>query len=275
MRNTAAILRATGLLLVGTVAAAQSQSVCIPGQRALADFGYDAIECVNCEINSNAPVWIIFHAPARLRDIRSAGPAFGRLAEGDSLVAIDGIDLTVREGSERYSLAMPGDRVQFTVRRGGSAVTVAIIAGLKCVPGAGALSRVKATAMYSGLARSARGVDAGNSASHGWLGIGITTSVRPDRIALPSTASRPFPQPPRVAVVAPGGPAANAGIEAGDRLLAVDGASLLTTKGADRFRNPVVGVSMTILLVRDGEEHTVIITPAIAPAEPPSFSRRP
>jgi S1-C subfamily serine protease len=276
--NTPTLIRqAAAFVLAARLVAAQEHSVCPPGQRVLADYGYAAIECVNCEINSRAAVWMIFHAPARLRDIRADGPAFGKLAEGDTLVAIDGLDVTVRAGSERYSTALPGDQVQFTVRRNGSPVTVPIVAGFKCMPGtlSSSYRGIRGSVVYRALGRSTRAADSATSQSRGWVGVGITTTVPPDSIALPSMRSRPFSEPPRVAAVAPGSPAAIAGIQAGDRLLAIDGASLLSFAGADRFRNPVVGVPMKVLLIRDGEEHTVTVVPAKAPAEPPSVIRQP
>lgn len=265
---------AAALLCAGTVAAAQSRELCAPHQRALADFGYDGIECINCEINSSAPVWIIFHAPARLRDIRAGGPAFGKLAEGDTLVAIDGIDIASSKGSGRYSSATPGESVEFTVRRNGSALTIPILTGTKCAPGVSPPSGVRAGVMYRELVRSA--IAAGPSDSRrGWIGVAIESGIRPESIATLAASSQPFSTFLLVRLVAPGGPAALAGIEPGDRLIAVDGASLLTTEGATRFRNPVPGVAMSVSYIRHGEEYTTTIVPSVAPPEPPMIRRRP
>jgi hypothetical protein len=131
------LLHAVALLWAASLAAAQEGRLCalFPPQRAVADFGYNAIACQNCAIDPRARVWIIFHTLPGLHDIRVGGPAFGKLAEADTLLAIDGMYITTPEGSERYSTVKPGDSVAFTVRRKGAPVSISILTTTKCAAG--------------------------------------------------------------------------------------------------------------------------------------------
>lgn len=239
----------------------------------MADFGYAGIACKDCEIDSRAPVWIIFHAPPGLRDIRADGPAAGKLAENDTLLEIDGMDITSAKGSARYATVKPDESVKLTVRRGRATLTVTILAGLKCGPGVSPPRGVPGL-MYGDIVRATTGPNADGS-KRGWLGLAIVTGIRPESIATWAAHARPFSTFLVVAAVAPGGPAALAGIEVGDRLIAVNGSSLLTTEGATRFRNPTLGVPLSVEYIRSGEQHTAIIVPSAAPADPPMIHRQP
>jgi hypothetical protein len=276
MARIALLRRTLGLLGATSALGAQTGAACGANQRTVADYGFSSLECVNCEINNNAPTWIVFHAPARLRDIRTGGPAQGKLAEGDSLLGVNGMDITTPIASERYSRAIPGDTVELTVKRDKSLLRVAIVAGAKCISGADPNRRRGETAMYGGLVRAAASGGAGTSVTdprhRGWIGIGIASPVRPDSID-PLTLFRPFRQSPRVAIVAPDSPAARAGVEVGDVVVAVDGASVLATDGSAKFRNPAPGVAMSLTIVRRGEQRTLTIIPSNAPIEPPPLRR--
>jgi hypothetical protein len=125
MRTHRSLVHAASLVWAGTLAA---QSVCAPTQRALADFGF-GLACANCVIDSRAPVWIVFHLPPGLHDIRPGGPASAKIVQDDTLLAIDGMDITSRSGSERFSMARPGDSLALTVRRKGALLTTTIVAG--------------------------------------------------------------------------------------------------------------------------------------------------
>jgi S1-C subfamily serine protease len=271
MRTYRLLVYAAPLVCAGTLAA-QSPRICAPTQRTLADFGF-GIACTSCVIDSRAPVWIIFHSPPGLRDIRVGGPAFATLAQDDTLLAIDGMDITSRNGSERYSTARPGDSVEFTVRRKGALMTRAIVAGTTCGPGI-APSKATREVIYRDIVRSRTAPDS-NAARRGWVGVAIITAISPESVAALATSRQPFPSFLLVGAVAPGSPAATAGLKAGDRLIAVNGASLLTTSGATYFRNTVPGVAISVTYVRRGEEYTTTVVPGRAPADRPMTRRNP
>jgi S1-C subfamily serine protease len=76
---------------------------------------------------------------------------------------------------------------------------------------------------------------------------------------------------PRIATVAPGGPAARAGIRAGDVLWRVNGQSLLSAEGANAFSRTQPGERLTFTLRRDGAERTVNLRAGECPATGISF----
>jgi regulator of sigma E protease len=260
MRTHRLLVHAAPFVWAGTLAA-QSASVCAPTQRALADFGF-GLACANCVIDSRAPVWIVFHLPPGLHDIRAGGPASAKIAQDDTLLAIDGMDITSRNGSERFSMARPGDSLQLTVRRKGALLTTTIVAGTRCGPGISPSREV----IYRDIVRRRSAADS-TAARRGWIGVALVAAMSPETLAAWAAARQPFPSLPLVGAVAPNSPAATAGLEAGDRLIAVNGASLLTTSGTTYFRNAVPGVAMSVTYVRRGKEYTTTVVPDSAPAD--------
>lgn len=260
------------------------------------DYGFDGIDCVNCEISGRGQPWIVFHTEPSIHAIRRPGPAVGKLMDGDTLVAIDGLTITTRAAAERYASVKPGDSVQFRVRRGGSPVTATIVAGGKCVPGTTPstytwsydrrlaftpqswtwsftpLKHLTPVQWNAGTARFAlRRPD--SAAVAGWIGIGMfRVLTTPDELR--SNNGSIFSVMPEVAAIAPESPAALAGIELGDTLMAVDGISVLTAAGARRFINAPIGVPLELTLRRNGESRRVTVVPKAPPSSPPANSRR-
>ena len=271
MRTSRALVYGASLLCASTLAA-QSAKVCAPTERALADFGFGHA-CANCVIDMRAPVWITFKLPPGVQAIRTGGPAFGILAENDTLLAIEGMDITSQNGSERYSTASPGESVELTFRRKGVLFTTTIVAGTRCGPGI-LPSKPTREVMYRDIVRSGTALDS-NVARRGWVGVALVTSMSPESVATLATSRQPFPSFPLVGAVAPGSPAATAGFKAGDLIIAVNGASLLTTLGATYFRNVVPGVALSVTYVRRGEEFTTTVVPGRAPADWPMTRRNP
>jgi membrane protease YdiL (CAAX protease family) len=75
----------------------------------------------------------------------------------------------------------------------------------------------------------------------------------------------PRSSPPRVAGVAESGPAAAAGMEVGDEVLAVDGRPVETVEALqERIRQQAPGAEVTLELSRGGLHREVTVTPALA-----------
>jgi len=89
---------------------------------------------------------------------------------------------------------------------------------------------------------------------------------------------------PRVAAVAEGGAAQRAGVRVGDVLLSVDGLSITSDEGADRFSQLRLGDTVNLTLDRAGKSFGVDLVlkspggrglfPGVAPENAPSFTSR-
>jgi len=113
-----AVKAGTGLLQEKTL----TKPACAAGEAASGDLGYSGTECHGCVISGKHVFGepdIEFDAEPILSDIRKDGPADGKLAEQDALVAIDGQDITTRAAAVQLSWLEPGKPVRLTVRRAG------------------------------------------------------------------------------------------------------------------------------------------------------------
>ncbi len=126
-----------------------------------------------------------FRQEPRVDDVRTDGPAFGRIRRGDVLVAVDGALITTRSGSRRWSQMRPGQPMTVTVRRGNREREVELVPGSRCAPpvppAPPAVGHVAPAASAVGVAPSA--------------GVAVGSVPRPD---LPSSPPAP-PAPPTAA----------------------------------------------------------------------------
>ena len=112
-----------------------AQIVCGAGQVISGDLGYSGTECHGCEISGKhiqGEPDILFDSEPILSDIRSGGPADGKLQEQDVLVAVDNKSITTREAAIRLSWLEPGKPVRLTVRRNGELREVEIVPTPRC-----------------------------------------------------------------------------------------------------------------------------------------------
>jgi hypothetical protein len=86
-------------------------------------------ECnVQARVGSKPPVWD-FGAPPQVYRVEPGGPAEkAGILPGDVLVRIDGVALDSEEGGRRFGATVPGQKVQWTVRRGAALRTLAVTA---------------------------------------------------------------------------------------------------------------------------------------------------
>jgi S1-C subfamily serine protease len=111
------------------------QTVCRAGETPSGDLGYSGTECHGCVISgrhvSGEPD-MEFDSEPILSGIREGGPADGKLAERDQLVAIDGQPITTRAAAVQLSWLEPGKPVRLTVRRQGVLAEVEITPTARC-----------------------------------------------------------------------------------------------------------------------------------------------
>jgi hypothetical protein len=92
-----------------------------------------AFTCSECDVQARVgdrpPVWD-FGAPPQVYRVEPGGPAEkAGILPGDVLVRLDGAALDSGEGGRRFGAVQPGQKVQWTVRRGTALKTLAVIAG--------------------------------------------------------------------------------------------------------------------------------------------------
>jgi hypothetical protein len=70
-----------------------------------------------------------FDKPPRVSDVEPGSPADSAgVLEGDVITHVDGIRIDKEKGGQRFSSIEPGDKVTWTVRRGGEERTVRMVA---------------------------------------------------------------------------------------------------------------------------------------------------
>lgn len=111
------------------------QAKCGAGEAPSGDLGFSGTECHGCVISGRhvfgEPDMEFDSAPI-LTGIREGGPADGKLAERDALVAIDGQPITTRAADVQLSWLEPGKPVRLTVRRQGVLAEVEITPTPRC-----------------------------------------------------------------------------------------------------------------------------------------------
>jgi regulator of sigma E protease len=222
---------------------------CPPPGRIEPDFGLTGIECVDCTLHSREPAWIEFAAPPKVRGVRPDGPAAGRLRDGDVVVSIDGLALTTTAGARRFASPPLGRPVSLGVRRGGRLLTVTIVPEARCA------DEPPPSPQPSTVPTPAAASDA-----RGWFGVALQCGSCGLSEQLDGRYVWWFDSLPTVIAVDPGGPAARAGVRAGDTLVAIDGVSVLTEEGGRRFGLATPGAQVRLELRRRGETRAVLVT---------------
>lgn len=232
---------------------------------------------------------VSFGAEPTVTAVRAGGPADGRLRAGDVIVGIDGQLITTRAAGERWSAVEAGERVVLTVRRDGRETRVGLTTGQRCARVSPAPPAPAATAAVSppGGARPAAPPAPGSVARAAAAGSAVGRAVVAGRVAGATMAAPPAPPapaalpdgwfgfgiscsdclmwtgpgaegpafrfsvPPEVESVEPGTPAAAAGLEAGDLLLAIDGVALTSEAGGRAFARVEPGQSVRFRIRRD------------------------
>jgi S1-C subfamily serine protease len=119
------------------VASAAGQSGgCPEGHPETGDLGISHLLCVggSCSVNLRTGRGYAhdFSTEPRIQGLDRNGPAWGRLQDGDILVAIDNILITTLEGGRRLANLTPGRPVELRIRREGREMEVTVVPRLGC-----------------------------------------------------------------------------------------------------------------------------------------------
>jgi C-terminal processing protease CtpA/Prc len=108
-------------------------------------------------------------------------------------------------------------------------------------------------------------IDFNEMAPGGWIGFGLSFggSIRHQDTDKP--AEWRFDEPPSIQSIQPGSPADEAGLQVGDVLLEIDGESLDSRKGGDRFSYMEPGQTIEWKVQRGGKTFTVKTEAALRP----------
>ncbi len=221
-----------------------------------------SLSCEECFIQRGTNRVSYIQAPAIL-SVESGSPAWqAGIRTGDTLVSVDGLDITTADGFERFANAAPGASVRVGLRRAGQSreVTVTPAANSQTLSAMDYYNRSLRIAQRSGF-RAFQGLF---RQPLGWLGMAIDCEQCSVNM-MPRRGSMSFRQPPAVYSVDSDGPAVRAGIRRGDTLTAIDGVDLTDPAGGRAFAAVEPGQHVTLTVRRDGRERRV---PLVAVARP-------
>lgn len=285
-RRTLSALKAAGALLVGFPAGAGAQVlVCGDGLPPRPSVGVDRYHCVGgaCRVwgvtgqpTAEAilsdeggrafwgPRWedvrtsFEFTVEPSLWDVDPMGPAWGRIQEGDVLVAVDGLPVTSARAGRILGDPTPGEPVELTVRHRGAFRTVQVDPAPTCA----ATTLSMGTDEQVGLRVATRGFDRESRERSGGSLLGLSLRCGEcEQTALGDAGVRSwrFGEYPTVVVVRGDGPAGAAGILEGDRLTHVDGLHLLSVEGAIRLAGLESGDDVEVRVQREGRARTFTV----------------
>lgn len=243
------LVAAAAALLPVTPAGAQQAGA---ERRGLLGVGLSCQDCVVLR----GPGRVAYSRYPAFTSVTRTGPAGSAgIQRGDTLISVDGMDVTTPEGLERLAYMRPGMPVRIGVRRAGQSREVTV------VPSQGSET---GQAYYQGRLRTAQrlGAEALRSSFRsplGWLGMGlecencsVTSFGRTQQVWR-------FRQAPAVLTVDVDGPAHRGGVRRGDTITAIDGVDLTTTEGGRAFAQIEPGQRVTLTLRRDGRERRLTL----------------
>ena len=286
--------------LVFVLAALTPDAQCPAGEPPRGDLGIRSVEC-NCTVRpprGQAPADWRFRGLPVVREIDPAGPAAGVLQPGDTIRAIDGVSLLTSDGGARFANVAPQRPVRLTISRGGRDRDVTVRSAALCPEDARLLERRTPAASRQSPAPPARGVERSapvasvespappSRSSRGlsvvpsagmelpWFGWALACSgcgwEQEYDDARPRWESS---APPVVHAIEPGGPAARAGIQAGDKLIAVAGQPITSREGGARLGGAEPGRALDVRIERGGRMYDLRIAPGPRPADAPLAPR--
>jgi membrane-associated protease RseP (regulator of RpoE activity) len=277
-------------LMVSAAAAAQQPAPCAPGQVMITTLGINGIRCDNCTVFSSADPdevrWEFGSEPVIERDA-SGATGNARLLPGDVIVAIDGHLITTFEGGRRFARPDADRAAELRIRREGRELSVAIDPTTECrrsrragVPGADVptppaprgriadsptpparrppLDSVHIRGGRAAVFPSPTPPVMPSLLPAGWLGLSFRCTGCQVQLEGNSARTWTFPEPPTIVSVEGGSPAARAGLRRGDRIVSIDGLSLMSAAGGARFGSVSPGQSVLLGYERGSTTGTVV-----------------
>ncbi|HSM61158.1 MAG TPA: PDZ domain-containing protein [Longimicrobiales bacterium] len=275
--------RMTWMLAVAAVLPLQAaaQARCAEAER-VGSLGIERVSCERCRFYSDGSVRrAVFWTEPVIRGLDPEAAAAGVLREGDVLVAIEDALITTVRGQELFSDPPRQREVTVRVRRDGETLDLRVPVSAVC-PDEGALPEPVIAGRYVPLPAPTPPAAAAFPASPTAPvtpvppGTPVTAAVppAPPAPAIPSLprarlgfgfrcgpcSSRTsggdvvwtFESAPEVTGVDRDGPAWEAGLRPGDRILEVDGLDITSADGGRRFGSIRAGERVTWTLERDG-----------------------
>lgn len=254
-------------LIVMAAMTATPPSQCPAGQTPRGDLGIRRIAC-DCTVRAardGEPANWRFRSLPIVQAVDAPSGAHGVLEPGDEIVAIDGVSLLTPDGGARFANVPPAASVRLTIRRAGRVRDVAVRAGAICSGDARLLERRAPAAPPAPRAgtRSPGGsiVPSGNM-SLPWFGWALSCRgcgwEQEQGDAHPRWESSDLPM---VHAVQPGGPAEQAGIRAGDRLVGIAGQPITSRDGGSRLGAANPGAPLAVTIERGGRTLARSIVP--------------
>lgn len=293
-------------LLLALPAAGAAQAVVVDAlpcsdSEGMGSLGITGIECERCQfITGEGPDRAVFYTEPVIRGIRPEAPSSRVLKEGDVLVAIDGHLITTSAGWEHFSNPPGQSSVTVRVRRDGRILELRVplmsvceepgdapspvIAG-RAVP-APPLAPDSVEAVRVGIVRPAPEAAPVPPTSPSVV-VARAAPPTPSLHELPPRASLgfgfqcghcsydgeawEFTDHPEIQAVPRGSAAWDAGLRAGDRIVAIDGANIMTPEGGRRFAEIEPGDEVAWSIERDGRR-IELRTMAAEPDAPRAWS---
>ena len=242
----------------------QQLGACGEHQVAVGELGIKGLGCGPCTQTQRDGKWIWrFDAEPEVLEIEEDGPADGKLESGDEIVSVNGLLITSAEGGDRWSNVEPGETVSLVVRRDGRERTVRILAGSRCQKRALSISHHADVAVQMIERGERRNITLIKILPEGWFGFSFSCHCMA-RVSEEETTWE-FEDAPKILAVAENSPAAHAGIETGDLIVAADGHPVTDNEGARRLTTVRPGETVQLTIERNGREITVEITAADRP----------
>jgi S1-C subfamily serine protease len=205
------------LLITAFAVPAGAQEPCPAGPGAA--LGVIALSCASCaiKVEPNGVVRHEFRAEPMVMQVAS----WSRLRLGDVIEALNGLPILTTAGS-RLLTDPPAGTLEIVVRRDGARTTV----------------RIRVEGTCPAPEPEAQGTSPGGDLEPGReapLGIALACAAGCLRDRTDGAEYWRFATPPRVVAVTANSPAERAGLRVDDRLVLVDGLSILTAEGALRL----------------------------------------
>jgi hypothetical protein len=301
------------LLSVAAVVHAQSEAPCPEGFPRTADLGIRQLEgnfSIALKRVQEDPLLIRkmwkFSEEPRIGSIDPSGPSYGKLKDGDVLVAIDDALITTSEAGRRLGALDPDDPVKLTVRRDGRTVDVKVRPRSRCpdeqlariyravqdrmatprpprppraprtprAPAAPAPETMPVPSVpeFRVAPPAPMAAVSRKLLTRGWIGVGLDCGEC-KWVAVQDSVVWRSNEFPTIYNVDEDSPADKAGLRRGDMLTEINGVSLLSDEGAHLFGSVKPGQPVKWTFEREGETKTTLVVASARPGQAGQYAQ--